>query len=77
MLMKTGLSASAEPSSLPENFDIQDIVPKRLRRAKLGAFEVPERIYIVTFPRAVRAPRIGVRLLCNLPRSPDELAFRR
>jgi hypothetical protein len=28
MLMKTGLSATAEPSSLPENFDFQDIVPK-------------------------------------------------
>jgi Tautomerase enzyme len=34
-------SAIAEPSSLPENFDFQDIVPKRLRRAKLSPSKFP------------------------------------
>jgi hypothetical protein len=32
MLMKTGLSAMAEPSSLPENFDSGDGLPPTITR---------------------------------------------
>src|ERR1700683_3408321 len=52
--MKTGLSATAEPSSLLENFDFRTSSRSDYCRAKLNASEGPEPIYIVTFPARQR-----------------------